>query len=98
MDETIKSLKVDEKTKALKKDIEEDLNKTLELISSALALVAALAWNDAIKGVFELLKSHELLKTLGFLAPFVYAILVTVLVLSLTKRLGKKKGSKKKKD
>jgi hypothetical protein len=70
-------------------DAKESVSTTFKLIVSALTLVSALAWNEAIKGVFEYLKQNELLKNAGLAAPFIYAILVTVLVIFVTNRIQK---------
>lgn len=70
-------------------DINESVSTTFKLVISALTLVSALAWNEAIKGIFELLKENELLKNTGFLAPFIYAILVTILTILVINRISK---------
>lgn len=64
--------------------------KSITLILGGFGLVAALAWNEAIKSLFE-----ELFKETGTLiSKFVYAILVTVIVVIISmqiKRISKKK-------
>ena len=59
----------------------EVIDKLTILITSAFGLVAALAWNEAIK---------DFLKTFGFeeYGPLVYAIIVTVLAVVITLILG----------
>jgi len=60
----------------------EIVNKFAALITSAFGLVAALAWNDAIKGAFASLD-------LKVYAPWVYASIVTVLAVVITFWVGK---------
>ncbi|WP_119069505.1 DUF5654 family protein [Rubrobacter indicoceani] len=63
----------------------EVLEKIIQLITAAFGLVAALAWNDAIQSLFTLLFG-----TAGDLAAkFTYAVLVTVVVVFVTIRLGR---------
>lgn len=59
--------------------------KTITLILGGFGLVAALAWNEAIKSLFETLfkKSNELI------GKFIYAIIVTVIVVIVSMRLKK---------
>lgn len=80
-------------------DTKDSISTTVKLVISALTLVSALAWNEAIKGVFELLKENELFKNTGFLAPFVYAIvvtLITILVINKIQKIEKKIALKNK--
>jgi len=81
-------------------DTKDSISTTVKLVISALTLVSALAWNEAIKGIFELLKENEFLKNTGFLAPFVYAIVVTLITILVINKIQKieKKISKKNKD
>jgi len=64
--------------------------KTITLILGGFGLVAALAWNEAIKSLFETFftKSNELI------GKFIYAIIVTAIVVIVSIRL--KKISEKK--
>jgi hypothetical protein len=84
-------------------DARDSMLTTFKLVVSALTLVSALAWNEAIKGIFDLLKENEIFKNTGFLAPFVYAVivtLVTIIVINRLKKIEKKldeKEAKKKK-
>jgi hypothetical protein len=59
--------------------------KTLELMTGAFSLVAALAWNDAVQTLF--------LKVLGpqsgVVAKFVYALFVTAIVVWIGFKLSK---------
>jgi hypothetical protein len=70
-------------------DAKDSVSTTVKLVISALTLVSALAWNEAIKGIFELLKENEIFKSTGFLAPFLYAIIVTVLTILVINRIQK---------
>lgn len=70
-------------------DAKDSVSTTVKLIVSALSLVAALAWNEAIKGLFDLLKQSDVFKGLGFLAPFLYAILVTILTIVIINKVQK---------
>ena len=70
-------------------DSKESVSTTFKLVISALTLVSALAWNDAIKGIFELLKENELLKATGFLAPFLYALIVTLITILIINKITK---------
>ncbi len=69
------------KIEELKKDglsiRREAREKTLGYIMAAFGLVAGLAWNEAIKGLIDIFFPME---TGGILAKFVYAALITVLV------------------
>lgn len=64
--------------------------KTITLILGGFGLVAALAWNEAIKSLFETFfkKSDELI------GKFVYAIIITIVVVIISLQL--KKISEKK--
>jgi hypothetical protein len=60
----------------------EVLDKFSKLITTALGLVAALAWNDAIQTLFQ-----QFLGTAGgaLVAKIFYAVLVTIVVTSVPK-------------
>jgi len=59
--------------------------KTITLILGGFALVAALAWNEAIKSLFE-----QMLKNSGTLiGKFAYALLVTLIVVIVSMQLQK---------
>ncbi len=62
----------------------EVLDKVSSLATAGLGLVAALAWNDAIKAIFD----TYFPKTGGIIAQFVYAIILTVLIVFITIKLG----------
>ena len=56
------------------------LDKIAALITAAFGLVAALAWNDAIKAIFK-----EIFGTADAIGPMlIYAIVVTVAAVVLT--------------
>jgi hypothetical protein len=63
----------------------EVLDKLVELITAAFGLVAALAWNTAIQELFSVIfpEAGDLI------AKFLYAIVVTVIVVFVTIRLGR---------
>lgn len=64
----------------------------LHLATSALGLVAALAWNDAVQSVFK----EYFPATSGIAAKFTYALLVTVLIVMVTVNLTRLAGLSKK--
>ena len=70
--------KVKEEGKALKKEVRE---RTLGFITGGLGLVAGLAWNDAIKALIEHLFP---LGKESVSAKFIYAVLVSVIVVILS--------------
>jgi hypothetical protein len=63
----------------------EVLDKLVELITAAFGLVAALAWNTAIQELFTVIfpEAGDLI------AKFLYAAVVTVIVVFVTIRLGR---------
>lgn len=63
----------------------EVLDKLVELVTAAFGLVAALAWNTAIQELFAAIfpEAGDLI------AKFLYAVLVTVIVVFVTIRLGR---------
>jgi hypothetical protein len=65
----------------------EVVNTTITLATAAFGLVAALAWNDAIQTLFQTVFGEAADLT----AKFIYAILVTGVVVFATIRLGKLK-------
>ncbi|OGF73512.1 hypothetical protein A2W48_00115 [Candidatus Giovannonibacteria bacterium RIFCSPHIGHO2_12_44_12] len=62
----------------LKKEVRE---KTFGYILAALGLVAGLAWNEAIKSVIEYFYPAS---QNGLAAKFIYAILITVVVVLIS--------------
>lgn len=68
--------------KSLKSEV---LEKMTDLATAGFGLVAALAWNEAIKSLFA-----TLFPTAGnIIAQFVYAVIITVIVVIITLKLGK---------
>ncbi len=63
----------------------EVLDKLVELITAAFGLVAALPWNTAIQELFTVIfpEAGDLI------ARFLYAIVVTVIIVFVTIRLGR---------
>ena len=73
----------------MKKDV---IDKLAALITAAFGLVAALAWNDAIKALFKGPCGNEgagALCSLSSGGPWVYAVLVTVIAVFATIWIGK---------
>lgn len=68
----------------MRKDV---IEKLAALITAAFGLVAALAWNDAIKSLFVC--PDGALCALAGGGPWVYAILVTILAVFATIQIGK---------
>ncbi len=63
----------------------EVLDKIVQLMTAAFGLVAALAWNEAIQALFT-----QIFGEAGDLfAKFFYAVVVTVIVVFVTIRLGR---------
>jgi len=63
----------------------EYLKTMIQLATTAFGLVTALAWNEAIKALF----SEIFGTTSGIVSLFVYAIVVTVIVVYVTRKLGR---------
>jgi hypothetical protein len=63
----------------------EVLTKMIDLATAGFGLVAALAWNDAIKAIFDAIFP----KAGNIAAQLIYAVVVTVFVVFITLRLGK---------
>jgi hypothetical protein len=55
------------------------------LLTGALGLIAALAWNEAVKALF----TNIFGEASGLAAKFAYAIIVTIVVVWITMRLAK---------
>jgi polyferredoxin len=79
----------------LKKEIKETQKefkqRTITLILAGFGLVAALAWNDAISALFDTLFP----KGAGLIGKFLYALLVTIIVVIISlqlKKISEKKG------
>ena len=63
----------------------EYLKTIIQLATTAFGLVAALAWNEAIKSLFKEIFGA----TSNIIGLFVYAVVITVVVVTITTRLGK---------
>ncbi len=72
-------------SQALKETNRQVITQTLGFISSAFVLIAALAWNEAIK---ELISGY-LPTGAGLASKLIYAIIVTILAVIVTMRLTK---------
>ena len=59
--------------------------KIISLLLGGFGVVAALAWNDAIQSLFNLLLPSES----GLVGKFLYAVIVTVIVVFVSVELGK---------
>ncbi|NQU78043.1 hypothetical protein HQ544_05085 [Candidatus Falkowbacteria bacterium] len=70
----------------MKKDLKlEILEKVATLVTAGFGLVAALAWNSAIRALFDKVFGEQS----GIIAMFVYAVVVTVVVVLATIKLGR---------
>ena len=68
------------------------IEKLAALLTAAFGLVAALAWNDAIKALFRGPCGAEdagALCTLSTGGPWVYAIIITIVAVIVTIQIGK---------
>jgi hypothetical protein len=63
----------------------ESMGTMVKLATTAFGLVAALAWNEAIKNLFATIFGERA----GIISLFVYAALVKVIAVMVTNRLGK---------
>jgi len=85
--------KIKEEEKKLRMEIKE---RTISYMLAAFGLVAGLAWNEAIKTFIE---HYFPIKGSGVLAKFIYALLITVIVVVVSvylMRLIKKEKAEKK--
>jgi len=78
--ESVKKIK--NEIKEVKKELKEN---TLTLILGGFGLVAALAWNEAIKTLFETFFPKES----ALIGKFIYAIIVTIIVVVVSSQLKK---------
>lgn len=79
----------------MKKEV---LEKLIALVTAAFGLVAALAWNDAIKALFKGPCGAEDAGALCMISsggPWLYALIVTVIAVWVTIWLGKIQSEKK---
>lgn len=75
------SAKIKEDAERLRREIQE---RTVGYITTALGLVAGLAWNEAIKAVIEYVFPMD---SSTLLAKIIYALLVTLMVVVLSSYL-----------
>lgn len=76
-----------EQTEEEKKDLKvEVLEKISSLATAGFGLVAALAWNDAIKAAFDAMFPRP---GGNLIALLVYAVVITVIVVIITIQLGR---------
>ncbi|WP_372366218.1 DUF5654 family protein [Candidatus Uabimicrobium sp. HlEnr_7] len=73
---------------------EQIVEKMAILVTSAFGLVAALAWNDAIKKIFEQYYPN---RGEGISAQIVYAVIVTVIAVFAAVLVGRAAGKEKEK-
>ena len=69
----------------IKKTNKEIKEKTATLMLAAFALVAALAWNDAVQTLFNIFFPENN----GVIGKFIYAIIITVVVVIISRHLQK---------
>ncbi|MDR3519531.1 MAG: DUF5654 family protein [Candidatus Pacebacteria bacterium] len=67
--------------KAIKDDIKD---QTTSYVTAALGLVAGLAWNDAIKSLIEAVFPFA---ATGIFAKFLYAIIITLVVVFISRSI-----------
>jgi len=75
----------------IKETRQEFKEKTITLILGGFGLVAALAWNEAILSLFETIFK----KSNALIGKFIYAIIITGIVVALSlqlKKVSEKKG------
>ncbi|MBI3572578.1 MAG: hypothetical protein HY092_00055 [Candidatus Kerfeldbacteria bacterium] len=68
----------------------EVVNQIITLLLGGLSLVAALAWNDAVRQLFDRIFP----KGGGLIAKFMYAVFVTVVIVIISLRLRQLKPKK----
>jgi Na+/melibiose symporter-like transporter len=69
-------------------------DRTLKLMTSGFGLVAALAWNEAIKEAVNTYIKPFMGEGSGVISLFIYAVLVTFLAVLVTYQLSKVAGKK----
>jgi len=74
-------LKIKKEAEELKKEF---IERSVSWIMAGFGLVAALAWNEAIKSLVDLLLGPT---KASIFAKFLYAIIVTILVVVVSRRL-----------
>jgi hypothetical protein len=79
------------KKKPVSKISQEIAIQTLTLVSSALGLVAALAWNAAITEYINTYIKPYLAKGSGVISLFIYAILITAITVVVAMQMARVK-------
>ncbi len=69
--------------------------RTLKLVTSGFGLVAALAWNEVIKEAVEVYVKPIFGQGSGLLSLFIYALVVTTLLVIISYQLSKLGGNTK---
>lgn len=75
------------KTKEMKELRVEVLSKMTDLATAGFGLVAALAWNETIQSFVNVFLPKN--SSGGIIAQFLYAVIITVVVVVITLKLGK---------
>ncbi len=76
---------MDKNEKSTKNELKKDLREKGEgYIAAALGLVAGLAWNDAIKSLIDLFFPEQ---NAAVLPKFIYAIVITIIVVLISRYL-----------
>ena len=79
----INKIKDSKPLKTIRESQKETRKTMVTLIASSLGLITALAWNDAIQSFFNIVFP----KSGGLVGKFIYAILITVVVMNLSSQL-----------
>ena len=70
--------------------------RTLSLITSGFGLIAALAWNEVIKQAIDIYIKPFFGEGTGLMSLFIYAVIVTLLVVTVSFQLSKLEPAEKK--
>lgn len=71
----------------------ETLTKMTDLATAGFGLVAALAWNEAIQSLVNAFLPKN--SSGGIIAQLIYAVIITIVVVIITVKLGKMTGKAK---
>ena len=72
--------------------------KTLSLITGSFGVVAGLAWNEVVKEVINIYVKPFFGEESGLVSLFIYAVIITALVVFVSFNLSKLEPSEKKED
>ncbi len=86
---------MDKITKEAQEFKKEFAKQALNLMTSGFGLVAALAWNEFIQELVKTLIKPVFGESSGLISQFVYAVLITALVVFVTYQLSKIAGKNK---